>query len=553
MLKWINTLCAVSYELAFVLVVVLALLAPIHALFERHLVVAETLSDTSALVRGDVRGLEVGDEVPLYRFNYQWKTPIGSSHVSKVGDGEVLIDIDEPSMSWPLGIHGKLVRGAEGPYAELARVFEPGEQLHIFSERKNVGAATITSVAGTKHTLSLPDGLPEGELVVSEFSYATAASHVASRLLSATEALVLFLALTLYGVVYAYSRERPLLRFGRFLRSLSVPRAPIFWLTNLAVGIPFSWFLGTMPLYLGAYLLGVLAPYFGSSLYLSPYAAYYAPSASIAVGIAYYVYLFWYRKSPVLAFWHFISYKGRSGIERVSFARGLTMWALHLTIVYAFGWTLLGFLVGDLQAAISYGWPPRSLEDFFSQSKFIIWALTVVGVLIGYGYSVVSILWGRYIRNLDFTITGWLTNGFCYPFLGVVIWQMVPSFTGTDPIITAGPLLYLMLVAGFLLNFLYMLSIWNLWTLFDLMADKGVRTSGFYSVVRHPNYALESAMFFATELVGLSAGIHWLGIAVFFFLYWIRSEREDNFMGYSNPMYEKYRESAPYKFIPGIY
>ena len=60
-------------------------------------------------------------------------------------------------------------------------------------------------------------------------------------------------------------------------------------------------------------------------------------------------------------------------------------------------------------------------------------------------------------------------------------------------------------------------------------------------------------MFLVTELVGLSSGMAWLGISVYFFLYWIRSEREDNFMWYSNPEYTEYQKVTPYKFIPGIY
>ena len=130
---------------------------------------------------------------------------------------------------------------------------------------------------------------------------------------------------------------------------------------------------------------------------------------------------------------------------------------------------------------------------------------------------------------------------------------MVPSFTGSSPIITDGPLNMLMLSLGLIFNVLYTLSIWNLGTMFDLMVDKGVRTSLFYNVIRHPNYMLEACMFFTIEMIGLTSGIEWAAILMFFFLYWIRSEREDNFMNYSNPDYEPYTRKTPHKFIPGVY
>lgn len=256
---------------------------------------------------------------------------------------------------------------------------------------------------------------------------------------------------------------------------------------------------------------------------------------------------------PFSHFWKFISYKNIGVIKHVTWKRGLSMWALHLIIVYVFGSTLFGFLRGNIQAIKFIGWPVTSYEMFFELAKYYTWSFTIVGCLIGYAYSICSILWGKYIRNLDFTVTGWVTNGLCYPFLGVYIWQTLPSFTGPDPIITDGPLFLLMLVMGLVLNMLYMLTIWNLGTMFGVMTDKGVRKSGFYSVVRHPSYTLEVLMFFVTELIGLTSGIHWLVISTYFFIYWIRSEREDNFMLYSNPEFEAYTKAVPYKFIPGIY
>jgi len=173
--------------------------------------------------------------------------------------------------------------------------------------------------------------------------------------------------------------------------------------------------------------------------------------------------------------------------------------------------------------------------------------------LVGYGHSILSVLWGKRIRNLDFTITGWLTNGFCYPLFGVLIWQMVPSFVGLDPVITQGPWYYFMLVMDFALNFLYMITIWNLGTMFGVMTDKGVRRTGFYAVVRHPSYTLEVLMFIAIEMIGFSTGKQWLVIGMYLFIYYLRSEREDNFMGNSNPEYLSYRTQTPYKFFPGIY
>jgi len=89
--------------------------------------------------------------------------------------------------------------------------------------------------------------------------------------------------------------------------------------------------------------------------------------------------------------------------------------------------------------------------------------------------------------------------------------------------------------------------------MFGVMTDKGVRESGFYSVVRHPSYTLEALMFLILELKGLSGLNQWLVASLFVFIYYLRSEREDNFMSNSNPAYLDYKAKTTFKFLPGLY
>ena len=98
-----------------------------------------------------------------------------------------------------------------------------------------------------------------------------------------------------------------------------------------------------------------------------------------------------------------------------------------------------------------------------------------------------------------------------------------------------------------------MLTLFNLGTLFGVMTDKGVRTTGFYSVVRHPSYTLESLMFLLTWLVGFTSFENWIGGLMFPLMYFIRSEREDYFMSVSNPEFLEYKKNVLYKYIPGVY
>lgn len=493
-MKGFNKACSITYELALIFTLLVALLAPIHAHSTRHFTVTEKIDETRATIQGDTTGIEPGALLKLYRFNPSWKLALGTARVEEVRKDSALISYNPETLAWPIGT---------------------------------------------------PD----------EYAYRTQAVFFQNNALIAAEILLPILVLLLYTYAYTHFKQSPLRILGTHITaSARVHAIKLFWICNMLFGIPFVWFISKMPLYLLSYLFFRATQYFtGQPIDTRTLADALLPYVYLMVGGIYCAYLIIKRKSPILAFWRFISYKGVGVITRVSWQRGIVLWTLHLVIAYVFAYTLIGFLRGNIAAARAIGWPAPDIDSAFEFWKFIIWSLTIVGCLIGYGYSLLSILWGKYIRNLDFTVAGWLTNGFCYPLFGIVIWQMIPSFTGPDPIITDGPLLWCMLILGLVLNVLYMLTIWNLGTMFGVMTDKGVRTWGFYSVVRHPSYTLEVLMFFVTELVGLTSGVHWLAITMYFFIYWIRSEREDNFMLYSNPAFEPYIRETPYKFIPGIY
>ncbi|MBV9159862.1 MAG: hypothetical protein JO019_04670, partial [Candidatus Kaiserbacteria bacterium] len=421
-----NRACAIAFEVSFLLFLLLAVIAPFHAAATKHLTVVQTVDATHALIEGDVSHLSVGQRIALYRFNHDWKTPIGEAQVTHIGAGAAEIEYDASHASWPIGHHALVSEDAgSNAFVSLGsdNGITQGEYLNLYRDRKNVGQAQVIALSPTRAEIRLPVGIGSTEgLVASEFTFATQAAVYDAPTLSAIE---LFLTLMLFGAyIYYYVRlgSSPIVALGERLRRIALPQRAIFWGVNVLIAIPFAWFMSKMPLYLGAYVISYIQTHlFSAYSYLYPAAdRIYLYLFAIELA-AYLAYLIWQKRSPVIAFWRFISYKGKSKAKTDSLTRGILLWALHLIIVYAFASTLWGFLRGDINATLSFGFPAPSLEAFFEQMKFAIWALTVVGVLIGYGYSVVSVLWGSYIRNLDFTVTGWLTNGFCYPLFGVVI------------------------------------------------------------------------------------------------------------------------------------
>ncbi len=412
----------------------------------------------------------------------------------------------------------------------------------------------------------------------------------------------------------ATSKERRLAA----LRTSSAPTTPsVSTLAAHAIlGIPVVWFgvrfTVAMIVFCLERVVDVLAP--GSAADLESAGRFVYENLVwfyLAGGLAYLFVLFKTRTSPVLVFWRRIGFKGGPlKTMPAGPSRDWTIWLLHLIIAYAFAYSLFSFIQGNFKDALKVAWPgsgieltgafdfktPSAIPDYFAslfmataymlthaprfadtEAAFtlirdLVFNLTIFGCILGYGHSILGYLWGKRIRNLDFTVTGWITNAICYgPLLGFVIqavalqMQRDVSFgrlapltptpwLGPSPQFGSGFMANATLSVELLLNVLYMLSIFNLGKMFGVMTDKGVRTSGFYSVVRHPSYTLEAFMFAALWLSGITSWYQWMAIAIIFFLtYWIRSEREDDFMGASNSDYERYRSATPYKFIPGLY
>ncbi len=599
--------CAVAYEIGLVLAAVLLLLALIHRPAVWHADVEKIVDATHvAVTYPHAVDLTVGQRVPIYRFSDDWRMEIGRASVESVDGQTVLLSFDPHAMRWPMGRQG-LVTAQDGDLVELAlgrRLgLQPGDRLNLFRDRKRVGRVILTEVGEqTSNGRLTGDGkLAATGLLASEFTVCTQAVFDQHPWLSAFELASLMMALCLYLAVLMGKRRSPLLLLGERvmpgLRGLLTPG--VRELLQLAAGMAGVW----LSVSFSVYLLDWLAHLVPQTLaQIEPIRLAMSTPARLKdklawlylIGALSYLALMWQTRAwPLQLALRRLEFSG--GIYRwmrAGLRRDAVIWLLHGVIAFAFAHTLLGFVQGNLSKALQIAWPHAgvllsgmrdpdfagrllnatgsvgatvahmlthrphfdSMESLHLTVRYLLWTLTIIGCLIGYGHSILGLLWGKRIRNLDFTVTGWISNAVCYgPLLGVVFWQMLPPLVGPDPIFASGAIGYLAMGAETYLNLVYMLTIWNLGTMFGVMTDKGVRSSGFYAVVRHPSYTMEVLMFLALESRGLSGVAQWFAAGMLLALYWLRSEREDAFMHRSNPQYAAYRRATPYKFIPGIY
>ncbi len=598
----------VSYELAIILALLLFVVAPIHGVATKHFNIARTIDNSHAEFFTDGKtAFETGDKLPVYRFHNGCKMPVGWAVVERTEKEKVHCLFDPARFRWPMGRHGRIIQVLSPKEVRIdigsSLDLRSEDILIVFEGRRPVGKIRLRDVFGSASVAEVLEGRPpfrEGQ-TVSEYTVATQVVLMKNTFLSFFEILLIVVVVLLYFWIFLTARRSPLIILGCLVRDYfkKNPCVGLKYAFHLGAGVFFVWFVVKFLAIAVSHYVFIftqfLAQHGWSSGPVVSLKGWFlsGPIAYIytAAGFIYFDRFFRYGRSPILDFWHLFRYRSAPSRWLSKLDRKAAIWLMHLVIAYAFAANLLFFLKNNVTEIVALAWPSTTLRitgnfnlfdptDIFSSIsdlvkiigyvlthrpdywtfpiachvfRYTLWSVTVIGCVIGYGHSILSILWGKHIRNLDFTVMGWLSNGFCYPLFGVLIWQLVPSFVGLDPIITNGPWYYFMLSWEFILNLLYTVSIWNLGKMFGVMTDKGVRTTAFYSVVRHPNYTLEVPMFLAVEMIGFSTLVQWVSIMMYVWIYYIRSEREDHFMSVSNPDYLVYKERTRYKFIPGVY
>ncbi len=587
-----------GYELAVFFAFILLVFLPIHRLATVNLNVTRTLDFSHILIQPPSPFLlKPGQALPTYRFCVNWRTEIGHATIQSISEEGVVCSFDSEKMRWPMGRHGTVV-GREGNLVRVdvgsSLLLKPGDRLILFDGRQAVGRLELAQVFDDFSLATVLENsgpLLEG-LSASEYTVMTQVCYLRYPILVIIEIVMILAGLSFLFWHWIFKKRFLLDGVGVWLRDFFMrakQRKSLWVISHLVLGAPFTWFLASFPVTGFWYVSNTFFPQqFSFSAVEKNQLIVWAAAVSYVL----YVVIFWLtRQAPIPMFWRSISYRKPISINESNRFRVWWIWFLHLFIAYAFSSNLLFFIQNNLYASLELGWKDAvipleghfnlfnpqafclwawslikvagymlthtphfaSATGVFHVFRYCLWAVTIVGCLLGYGHSVLGILWGKKIRNLDFTFPGWLTNGFCYPLFGVVIWRMIPYFVGRDPIVPNGPWRYLMLSVELLFNLLYATAVWSMGKKFGVMTDKGVQDSRLYSAARHPMYTAEAFMFLLVEMNGLSGGREWFSISMFFFLYYIRSEREDNFMQYSNPAYPEYQKKVPYKFIPGIY
>ncbi|HEX9718135.1 MAG TPA: hypothetical protein VGA59_00260 [Ramlibacter sp.] len=601
-----------SFSLAVMMAFLAIILTPLNQLGLSQYNIEKTLPENKIEFPGrNKNAFNVGDRLPIYRFNPEWEKPIGEVEVLAYDNGKWIAGFNPDTLRWPMGNQGTIVRvDAQNVSLNVGQRVgvKAGDTWNIFDGRDNIGKIVIRTVHEFESVAQLVQPLSNNStlvgLQVSPYILATQVIVFDNLFIRILQITVLFTAFTLW--VWSMFSETPAniwFSLCQVLRDkISAAPTAVRFRFLVIIGVPICYGIGALVWNILCHINWYIhTAWLNQSI--EHYPAWGTTWMQILVAAAWYAVLFGMLRSPMSYLVERLRYKPLNFSWFPLGAKPYLIWLLHLFVYYAFTNTLGQYAVANMQVMVNHAWPDfRAAEEpvissvflpwmdlfsaNYSSSKHLVdrfyellvhmsthapviadpvigflllrlsmWTLTICVILCLYTYTVICILWTRSaVRNIDFTFAGWVTAAVCYgPLLGDPLHQTIPSAHGLDPTYITDVWMWFVLVVESLLNLLYMLSIFNLGLMFGMLVDKGVRTQGFYAVIRHPNYTLEALMFVVLGLMALSGPLQWIAISVIFIKYWLRSEREDQFMSGSNRDYLTYKTQTPWKFIPGLY
>ncbi|OGJ60354.1 hypothetical protein A3A67_05330 [Candidatus Peribacteria bacterium RIFCSPLOWO2_01_FULL_51_18] len=176
-------------------------------------------------------------------------------------------------------------------------------------------------------------------------------------------------------------------------------------------------------------------------------------------------------------------------------------------------------------------------------------------IIYTFGYAIEYPGFRNEIRSVEPTFFGWFIALLCYPpFNGMIgnyaVWSAdsnasLPSLSAT----------YALQIAGLVFMILYLWPTFSLGTKASNLTNRGIVTSGPYSVIRHPAYTGKLLGWWVTSIPFLLRPgnflLGFLSLCLWTTIYFFRALTEERHL-IADPDYQEYCRKVPWRFIPYV-
>ncbi len=204
---------------------------------------------------------------------------------------------------------------------------------------------------------------------------------------------------------------------------------------------------------------------------------------------------------------------------------------------------------------------PRLISNWQSFIFSYVFAAVCLIDLVPYLIGYLTQRPGAEIKSVDTSVKGWIVCLACYPPFNSSVGSFIPVYTPEYIGFEAGQWgIYYNVISLTFLTCFALCSV-NLGFKATNLTSRGIVTTGFYSIVRHPAYAFKLAAWTTCAIGGYYVRsiqdqprvwelVTLLGWA---YLYYVRAKTEERHLIETDPDYAKYCVRVRYRFIPGVF
>lgn len=268
-------------------------------------------------------------------------------------------------------------------------------------------------------------------------------------------------------------------------------------------------------------------------------------------GATYLIYGFFFNKNNYLR-----------KAKRTLFSRRVKKILLTYLVILFFSTLMIKFLGIEFiqfERAVNVVYSLNKEANLFNRYEayyvMIYRLLFVIDVSFGIvGYTVASRWLDNRTKSVDMTVGGWMVALMCYPplnsgFTGRFIDYNIPK---THPVITSEIGRMIIMALTLLLFTIYVWATVAFSFKFSNLTNRGMVTTGPYSIVRHPAYISKNLAWWLENSYVLSN--FWAAAALLAgnLIYILRALTEERHLK-KDPKYLAYCQKVKYRFIPGVF
>src|SRR4051812_11327598 len=176
-------------------------------------------------------------------------------------------------------------------------------------------------------------------------------------------------------------------------------------------------------------------------------------------------------------------------------------------------------------------------------------------VLYAFGYAFEASRLKNQVKSVEPTVLGWVVALCCYPPFNSFVNNYVSWHTSDAPEFSSELLTGVVRVAVLALFAIYLWGALSLGTKCSNLTNRGIVTTGAFSLVRHPAYVAKNVAWWLGLLPALSNQAliipALLSMAFWSFVYFVRAITEERHL-MADPDYQEYCRKVRYRFIPGV-